>query len=128
MKIKWRGVLGVAVAALAIVMFKHFDGTPTVTPSGTPSVLLVANLAEANDPADRCSEIIAAVRAARRRGVRVAELMPDSSSPLLKKYHVVSAPTVVIIGKNGRALARFVGESVNTVLAIKTKLATLRSG
>ena len=91
-----------------------------------PSVLLVADLGEANETGDGCSAIIGAVRAAKAQGVKVEEFMPDSPSPLLKKYQVVSAPTVVIIGKDGREAARFVGEAPSTVQAIKAKLATLR--
>jgi hypothetical protein len=44
---------------------------------------------------------------------------------LLKEYHVVSAPTVILIDKDGREMARLVGESEDTVRSVEEKLAML---
>src|SRR5262245_15590014 len=108
MKVRWIGLSCVVVAALAIVLLKqHTAATAESGSSVTSSVLLVADLGEADETGDGCSAIIGAVRAAKAQGVKVEEFMPDSPSPLLKKYQVVSAPTVVIIGKDGREAARF---------------------
>lgn len=125
MRSRWIGLSCVAIAALAIVVYKQREATTAGAVIGSPSVLLVADLKEAGSAGDRCAEIMAAVRAARTRGVKVAEFSPDSASPLLKQYHVVSIPTVVIIRKDGREDGRFVGESESMVQALKTRLATM---
>lgn len=129
MKGRWIGLASVLLAAAGVVTYKHVaSGTaPSEAVSATPSVLLVADLNEAGEADDGCAQIINAVRAARRRGVKVAELMPNSSSELLARYRVVTAPTVVIIDKDGRAAARYEGEDIETVQAIEAKLATLGS-
>lgn len=139
MKGKWIGLGCVIVAVLAIVAYKRHTPVPvngavitsahatSTTRSEIPTVLLVTDLNEAGESGDGCSEIIHAVHAAKVRGIKVAEFMPNSPSPLLKQYRVVSVPTVVIIDKDGRESARFVGESASTVQAIKAKLATLRA-
>lgn len=87
--------------------------------------MLVADLREAGESGDACAEIIHAVREASDRGVRVQELMPDSSSDLLRRYRVLTVPTVLILGKDGRELGRYEGESRETVNAVRTRLATL---
>lgn len=125
MKVRWIGVSCVVIAALAIIVYKQRAVIPAEVAAGAPAVLLVADLNEAGNTGDGCAVIIGAVRAARARGVRVEEFMPESPSPLLKQYRVVSAPTVVFIGKDGRETDRFVGEGASTVQAIKAKLATL---
>ncbi len=129
MKGRWIGLAGVLLVGVAIVTYKQVasDTAPLEAVSGTPSVLLVANLNEAGEADDGCAQIISAVRAAGQRGVKVAELMPNSSSELLAQYRVVTAPTVVIIDKDGRQAARYEGEDRETVQAIEAKLATLGS-
>lgn len=127
MKGKWIGLVFVLLAAVAIVAYKQrASGTaPPEVATGTPSVLLVADLNEAEEAGDRCGEIIRAVRAAGKRGVKVEEFMPNSASELLARYRVVSAPTVVILDKDGREAARYEGEEEKTVQAIEAHLATL---
>lgn len=127
MKIRWVQVACVLAVAFAIVAYRHATAEPAQLITSKPAVLLVANLKEADKPHDGCARIIAAVRAAHARGVPVDVLMPDSRSPMLSKYRVVSIPTVVFIGKNGHATARFVGEKPQTVQAVTSRLATLNS-
>ena len=121
-------VLIVLALASGLVIFKQ-----RVAPTGAnqlvvaPAVVLVADLREADSPNDTCARIIQAVREARRRGVRVTELMPDSDSALLKKHPVVVAPTVLVLDNDGRELNRFEGESVATLGAIQAKLSQLES-
>ncbi len=117
MKGRGIGLVCVLLAAVAIVAYKQRASF------GTPSVLLVADLNEAEEAGDRCGEIIRAVRAAGKRGVKVEELMLNSASELLARYRVVSAPTVVILDKDGREAARY--EEEKTVQAIEAHLATL---
>lgn len=127
MRIRWIGVAIVllAVTGLFLVKQRAHRVSPELASVELPSVLLVADLREAGEPGDACAEIIHAVREANNRGVRVQELMPDSSSDLLRRYRVLTAPTVLILSEDGRELGRFEGESRETVNAIRTRLATL---
>jgi len=93
--------------------------------NGTPAVVLVADLREADDPHDRCADIIRAVREASKRGVHVAELTPDSKSDLLKNHHILTFPTVLLLDASGKEVERFEGEDIATVSAIQTRLAAL---
>lgn len=129
MKGRWIGLASVLLAAAGVVTYKQVaSGTaPLEAVTSTPSVLLVADLNEAGETDDGYAQVISAVRAARKRGIKVAEMMPNSSSELLARYRVVTAPTVVIIDKDGRAAARYEGEDTETVQTIGAKLATLGS-
>lgn len=93
-----------------------------------PAVVLVADLREADDPNDRCAEIINAVRQASRRGISVAELSPDSKSDLLHRYRVRTVPTVLTVlflDAAGNEIGRYEGEDSNTVDAIESRLSAL---
>lgn len=90
-----------------------------------PAVVLVADLHEADDPNDRCAEIINAVRQASRRGISVAELSPDSKSDLLHRYRVRTVPTVLFLDAAGNEIGRYEGEDSNTVDAIESRLSAL---
>jgi hypothetical protein len=128
MRIRWIGVALVLLAVAGVLVVKqraHRLLQAPVRDLERPSVLLVADLREADEPGDRCAEIIHAVREANKRGVRVQELMPDSSSDLLRHYRVLTAPTVLVLSEDGRELGRFEGESQETVNAVRTRLATL---
>lgn len=111
-----------AMAAALVVVRQRTAPKDAKQEIAAPSVVLVADLREADSPHDTCAEIIRAVREARSRGIRVAELMPNSDSALLKSHPIVVAPTVLILDKNGRELSRFEGESVSTLNAIRTRL------
>lgn len=122
-------VIVVVALAAGLVIFKQriaSKGTNREIPF--PAVVLVADLREADSPNDTCARIIHVVREARSRGVRVAELMPNSDSVLLKNHHVVVAPTVLVLDRDGRELSRFEGESSATLDAIRTRLNQLQSG
>ncbi len=111
------------VIALAMVAVAYKQ---TATAAGAaPSVLLVADLREAGEGNDGCAVIIRSVRDAAAHGVHVQELTPDSASPLLKTYRIVTIPTVVILGADGHEQARFVGENGATIKLLQAKLATL---
>ena len=55
----------------------------------------------------------------------VAELPPDSSSNLLRRYRVLTVPTVLLLDKTGKEIGRFEGEDATTVKAVRTRLAAL---
>ncbi len=127
MKVRWPGLILVAILVVGILLLKSRtrQNGPSATANGTPAVLLVADLREANEKDDRCAEIIQAVRETSRRGVHVAELSPDSKSDLLHRYHVLTVPTVLLFDETGKEIGRFEGEDAATLKAIKTRLAAL---
>lgn len=126
----WAGVALVAIAAVGIVVYKqHRVGTETgQLASGASSqkreIILVADFREAGTE-DNCAEIIRLVRAAASRGVAVRELSPDSESPLLKEYRVLTVPTLLIVDRDGNVASRYEGEENSTVREIRDKLVSL---
>lgn len=124
LKVNYSGIIAVALIAVAITAYKVHIKNATVARNSIPKVLLVADLSEA-DSADPCAEIIQSVRAARERGVQVQELSPDSKSEMLRRYHVLTIPTVVILDHNGHVVLRFEGEDRQTVSAVRAQLAQL---
>ena len=121
-------VIIVVVLAAGLVIFKQRTASKSPNQEvALPAVVLVADLREADSTNDTCAAIIRVVREARDRGVRVAELMPNSDSALLKNHRVVVAPTVLVLDKDGQELSRFEGESVATLDAIRTRLKQIQS-
>ena len=121
-------VIIVVVLAAGLVIFKQRTVSRSTNQEVVlPAVVLVADLREADSTDDTCAAIIRVVREARDRGVRVAELMPNSDSALLKNHRVVVAPTVLVLDRDGRELSRFEGESVATLDAIRTRLEQIQS-
>lgn len=126
MKVKWPGIVAVALVVIAIIAYKvHTKHATDARAQGLPMVLLVADLSEA-DSADACAEIIHSVRAARERGILVQELSPDSKSEMLHRYRVLTVPTVLILDRSGQVVLRFEGENRQTVVAVRTQLAQLQ--
>lgn len=127
MKVRWLGVGLVAVLVVCTLLLKSRTqhNATSATVNGTPAVVLVADPREANDTDDGCAAIIRAVRQASKRGVPVAELPPDSSSNLLRRYRVLTVPTVLLLDKTGKEIGRFEGEDATTVKAVQTRLAAL---
>jgi hypothetical protein len=113
MRVRWIGLAATLLAVSGVLVMKQREHRPSATPTTDlqqPSVVLVADLREAGEPGDACAEIIQAAREARSCGVRVQELMPDSSSDVLRRYWVLTVPTVLILAQDGHKLARFEGE------------------
>ena len=131
MRTRWVGVFLVVIAAAGIVIYKEHrsrEASPPVTQSASstkPDIILVADLREADQPGDNCAEIIRLVREAGRRGVKVEQLPLDSDSPLLKQYHILTNPTVLILDREGKVVSRYEGESGSTVKEIRDRLASL---
>lgn len=126
MKVKWSGIATVALIMVTITVYKVHTkrATATAPDGGLPKVVIIADLSEA-DSADACAEIIHSVRGARERGVQVQELSPDSKSEVLRRYHVLTTPTVLILDSNGQVVKRFEGEDRQTVAAVRKQLAQL---
>ena len=123
---KWISVIAVALAAIAIVVYKTRVQQPERASNELPRVLLVADLSEADKEGDRCAEIIQAVRRAHARGITVQEHNPDSKSPLLNRDRVLTAPTVLILDAQGEVVSRHEGEAPQTVAAMRTRLEQLQ--
>ena len=131
MKIRWVGLVVVLLAVAGVLVVKQRTARPPQAPVasiGRPSVLLVADLREADEAGDACAEIIRAVREAGKRGVPAQELMPNSNSDLIREHRVVTAPTVIVLGDDGRELVRFEGEGRDVLNAVNARLATLTTG
>jgi hypothetical protein len=137
MKKEWLGVVAVVAAAAAVVIYKEAKRSATTTPaatpsaelstpsaSATPSIVLVADLSEAESE-DPCAEVIRLVRAAAARGVLVREIPSGQESPLLRQYRITVEPTVLLLDTGGRVLARHEGESPETIAAIRSSLEKL---
>lgn len=134
MKTRWIGLLSVVIVTAGIIAYK-VENPPQHAAEATqlaqerssagPEVILVANLSEANDKGDNCSEIIRLVRQAGQRGVNIREFSPDSDSPLIRKYHVLTIPTVLVL-EHGKVSERYEGESGATVREIRDRLTALR--
>ncbi len=127
MKVRWLGVglVGVLVVCTLLLKSRTRHSPTAASTNGTPAVILVADLNEANDPNDRCADIIRAVREASRRGIHVAELSPDSNSDLLRRYRVLTVPTVLLLDRSGKEIVRFEGEDSSTVKAVQTRMSAL---
>jgi hypothetical protein len=127
MRVHWLGVglVGVLVVCTLLLKSRTRHNATSASMNGTPAVILVADPNEANDPNDRCADIIRAAREASKRGIRVAELQPDSKSDLLRRYRVLTVPTVLLLDASGKEIGRFEGEDSTTVKAVQTRLSAL---
>jgi hypothetical protein len=127
MKYKWIGLPVVAAAVIGIIWYKNHlaPAPPAANSTALPQILLVADLSEV-DSDEGCGKIIHSVREARQRGVRVAELSPDRQSELISRYHILTAPTLVILDDSGNVVQRFEGEDARTVSAVQEAVAALR--
>lgn len=118
--LKQVGIIGLALVGLAA--FEARTAEPKTVPASAKrgSVVLVADLREADDDCP-CGEIIRLVRAAKARGVTVREV-PPSDTAVAKQYGVTLAPTVLVLDASGKVVERHEGESSDTVAAIKASL------
>jgi hypothetical protein len=127
MKVRWPGVIVVALLVVGTLFLKgrmRQHAAPTTATGMMPSVILVADPTEANNSDDGCAVMFRAVRQAAKRGVAVAEVAPDSNPDLLRRYHVLTVPTVLLLDKTGKEVTRFEGEDAATVKAVQNRLAT----
>ena len=122
------GLAVVLAAVAAIVAYKAagWRNQPglAASPRG-PGVVLVADAREADSDCG-CGEIIRRVRAAKARGVSVAELAPDDGA--VRRYGVTVAPTVVFLGSAGEVVSKQEGEAQETVAAVSAELDRLERG
>lgn len=126
MNAKTLGAVAVVLAAAALIGVKAARRRPAeaaVTARAlSPSVVLVADSREADSECG-CGQIIRRVREAKARGVDVQEVGP--ADPAAARYGVTVAPTVLILGADGRVVARREGEASDALAAISADLAQL---
>ncbi len=126
MNAKILGAIVVALVAATIIGAKATRQRPGQAADGaraaSPSVVLVADLREADSQCG-CGEIIRRVREAKARGVDVQELGP--TDPAAARLGVTVAPTVLVLGADGRVVARREGESRDVLAAISADLSRL---
>ena len=127
MKVRWPGVALVAILVIGTLLLKSWtrNAVAPATVKGIPSVILIADPSEANDSDDGCAVMFRAVRQAAKRGVAVEELAPNSNSDLLRQYHVLTVPTLLVLDNAGKEIRRFEGEDAATIKAAQTRLAAL---
>ena len=126
MSTRWLGVVLVVMVALGIIVYKHHRSRyAAALSSPKPGIILVADFSEANSQGDNCAEIIRLVRDTSRRGIKVQELAPESDSPLLKQYHVLTIPTVLVLDHDGKVVSRYEGEDDATVRQIRGQLQSM---
>lgn len=135
MKPKWSGIAAVAAIAIAIVAYKSNRSPTHEAPKAEPaaaapvvsstpaaaSVVLVADLGEANDPCV-CGKIIRSVRAVAAKGIATKEIDPEESPEAAATYKARVAPAVLILDGSGNEIRRFEGESKETLAALQAEL------
>lgn len=128
MQVKTFSLTAVVVIAAVIIGIKiHLAAnTQAMNNSAKPRVLLVANLAEADEEGDACAEIIHLVRASHDRGIAVQEVDPRKKSPLISQFEVTVVPTVLILDANGKETSRLEGEGRDVIQKLRRELAQLK--
>lgn len=146
-------VIAIVLVAIATVVALKYRGRPEATPAVTmnraeappaapanataettnpqaerASVLLFAELREADEEEDRCGIIIRSVRALRQHGVTVTEYDSGASPDVRKQHRVVVEPTIIVLDASGREVARHEGEDEATMQAIRADMARLSGG
>lgn len=132
-KAKWIGIAAVVAIAVGIVAFKSSNrpdtaqvGSAAAPAPGGSSIVLVADLGEANDPCV-CGKIIRSVRSAGTKSVPVKEIDPEKSPELASRYKALVSPVVIILDGNGKEVRRYEGESSDTFASIQSALDHLPS-
>jgi hypothetical protein len=89
------------------------------------TVLLFANMGEADDQDDGCGQIIQAVRSAAAKGVKTREVdtrNKDKKAEVSRQYKIAVSPAVLFLDPSEKETRRFEGESSDTVKALKLEL------
>ncbi len=94
------------------------------TKPATTTVVLIANLAEADEECG-CGEIIRAVRTAAKKGVATKEIDTRTNKANAQKYAARVVPTVVVVDGAGKELRRYQGESEDAIKSLKADLDAL---
>ncbi len=131
-----RAFLGFALLSLVVVFGckgQPGDSGATTTQASAPDLAKPTNLVMAinlgeEDEQGGCGDVIHAVRAAAKSGVRTREIDTRNKADMeaaSKKYRIVVQPTVVLLDDADKEVKRFEGESTETITALKTDLDTM---
>jgi len=135
----WIAALSVAALAAGVVAYKEL-GTPSklvrrapttsvgagAARTGAGSVLLFADPSEAQSSCG-CGQIIRLVREAVAHGVAVREVAPGADAALEREHRVTVVPTVLFLDAGGRVVARYEGETHETIAALRAGLDGLKA-
>jgi Flp pilus assembly protein TadD len=129
-----RAFLGFALLSVAVLACKARSEPSTTTTQASAtakakptSVVMAINLGE-EDEEGGCGDVIHAVRAAAKKGVRTREIDTRNKADMeaaSKKYRIVVQPTVVLLDDDDKEVRRHEGESKETISALKTDLDTM---
>lgn len=101
---------------------------PAASPEATAplrsTVLVVVDPHEAGET-HGCGEIIHLAKQAKKHGLSVVELAPESKSSLMQQYQIKVEPTVLIIDAQGQVATRREGEDADTIQKIRGDLEAL---
>ncbi len=119
-----RAFLGFALLSLAMAV--GCKGEPRATTQGAKptNVVMAIDLGE-EDERGGCGDVIHAVRAAAKKGVRTREIDTRNEADMQaasKKYRIVVQPTVVLLDDADNEVKRYEGESKETIAALETDL------
>ncbi len=125
-------IMRYAVLAVALVCAMGCKSQPgdTTSHAGTTekakptNVVMAVNLGE-EDEEGGCGDVIHAVRAAAKSGVRAREVDTRNKADMeaaSKKYRIVVQPTVILLDDADKEVRRYEGESKETIAALKTDL------
>ncbi len=125
-----RAFLAVVLGSSVLVFGCKGETRATATQASTTekakptNVVMAINLGE-EDEEGGCGDVIHAVRAAAKQGVRTREIDTRNQADLdaaSKKYRILVQPTVVLLDDADKEVRRYEGESKETITALKTDL------
>lgn len=123
-----RMFIGICLALTVSCKGRQAEGGTTPAPTSEKAkpttVVMAINLGE-DEEQGGCGDVIHAVRAVAKRGVRTREIDTRNKSDMeaaSKKYRIVVEPTVVLLDDSEHEVRRYEGESSDTITALKADL------
>jgi hypothetical protein len=123
----WAGILAVALVASGIVTYRRTtarQATPTVSVADGARVVMVYETGQVDDWCG-CGDVIHAVRAAAKDGLRVREVERDS--PEAASYSYTFTPAILILDDEGHVVRQHEGGSKETLRDVTADLATTKT-
>ncbi len=124
-----RAIVMALFCTVAALGCRTRSGDPATQEAATENakptnVVMAINLGE-EDEEGGCGDVIHAVRAAAKTGVRTREVDTRNRAEMdaaSKKYRIVVQPTVILFDDADKEVRRYEGESKETITALKTDL------
>ena len=114
-------LVGLVLACVAAAVGCKSPPPPTSNAKPT-NILMAINLGE-EDEEGGCGDVIHAVRAAAKSGVRTREIDTRNKTDFAaasKKYRIVKEPTVILLDDADAEVRRYEGESKETIASLKS--------